>query len=786
MACQVQKTAEMKRQLESRNLEAGAVPKKVKQKFGRREKRQITRTTNRNKAVQEPKRVYGDENGSSEESESSEEELEHESIASKRNRAADSKLAYSALVTLLTTKTDAEQQQQYDEEDDEEQRLEAEDEDVGDMFSQYGGNEEDAEEEQEDGSGSDSDSGSDLDLETVYDNGSAEDEEDESINTNVNDPFNLHFNDESSIEKQVNKFTAQSPPLQLSSKLNIKDEKIECEYQKLHYSYFKPSATNSGNTLKQKMKYYNVKQKVQKGFEDLKSTVGPVDLSLIDCMLQYETINYQYYTHDELKDRYQDYYTLHAINHVIKTTDLIIGNNEKKSKIAKQIQEGKLSVNDEPEFRDQGYYRPKVLILLPTRNIAWEVVNKLIKNSQVLNVDNKKKFQQQYYSPYKTNEFKPEDFHDIFDGNSNDFFTLGMKYSRKTMKLYCKIEYCDIIIASPLGLKMLIDKTHNADFLSSIEVCIIDKLEGLYMQNWSHLSEILSKLNCSPKNFEGLKVDFSRIRMWSINDQAQYLTQVMSFGRYLTPEIMSIVKGSKNLMNGSTLFKSINDETVLTKTKMDLIKRGLINRQVSLRQTFLKFKFKSIIDEPNDRFEFFKSVLLPQISTKLSYNFGTLLYIPSYIDYMRVVEYLENDTKVPFVAIDEYSSRSKLDSNRTHFQRASSHAKLLVYTERLHFYKRYDLKGVRNVIFYQLPTDPIFYKEVLKFIGDEKVRVDNEIRMKELREEEEGLDDLQMDLNLCSVKVAFDQLDLMKLEKIVGLKNTHDLIKSDNEIFDLN
>lgn len=738
--------------------------KKPKMKFGRAQKREITRSTARGAPVKQPivvkQHELEEETPSSEEMESDEEQS---TIASRRNQAGDSKLAYSALVTLLNTK---------------ETSVESEEEDAPgssnegeDLLGEYGGEEEDSDEEEVDAD------------DVVLD---ADDMNDEAVN-NKYDPFNSHFNNEDKIAEDITQFEKKSLPLRLISKVNIKDKEDSAEYQKLHYGYFKPeSEVNSGSTLKQKLKHYNVKQKIQREFETFDDEdIGPIDLSLIESMLTYETLNFQYYNHSNIKSKYQDFYTLHALNHIMKTSDLILGDNEKKSKIAKQIEQGQIDPNDEPEFRDQGYYRPKVLILLPTRNVAWEVVNKLIKNSSVLNVDNKKKFQQQFYSDYKVSENskskRPDDFEDMFNGNSNDFFTIGLKWTRKTMKLYCKIEHCDIIIASPLGLKMLIDKT-NSDFLTSIEMCIVDKMEGLIMQNWSHLHEILSKLNTPPRNFDGLKVDFSRIRMWSINDQSQYLTQVLTFGRYLTPEVMSIVKKSKNLMNGATLFKSTNDETVLTSCKRSLLKMGLINKQISLKQTFLKFNIKSIVNEPNDRFEYFKSVILPQITTKLSYEFGTLLYIPNYIDYLRVIDYLERETKIPFVSIDEYSSRSKLDRNRSLFLQRSAYAKLMVYTERLHFYKRYDIKGVRNVVFYQLPTDPQFYQEVLQFIGNEKKRIDDVNRLKELREEE--IDD-DCDLNLCSVKIAFDKLDMMKLEKIVGLNNCHELITGDNEIFEL-
>lgn len=94
----------------------------------------------------------------------------------------------------------------------------------------------------------------------------------------------------------------------------------------------------------------------------------------------------------------------------------------------------------------------------------------------------------------------------MFKGNVDDSFRLGVKMTRKTIKLFSDFYQCDLIIASPLGLRMSIEKDKyvyymtfchcartecepfsNADFLSSIEVLLIDQLNALSMQNWEHL-----------------------------------------------------------------------------------------------------------------------------------------------------------------------------------------------------------------------------------------------------------------------------------------------------------
>ena len=49
---------------------------------------------------------------------------------------------------------------------------------------------------------------------------------------------------------------------------------------------------------------------------------------------------------------------------------------------------------------------------------------------------------------------KPEDYKKLFEGNSDDCFRLGVRVSRKSAKLFASFYKADMIIASPLGLKL--------------------------------------------------------------------------------------------------------------------------------------------------------------------------------------------------------------------------------------------------------------------------------------------------------------------------------------------
>jgi U3 small nucleolar RNA-associated protein 25 len=70
-----------------------------------------------------------------------------------------------------------------------------------------------------------------------------------------------------------------------------------------------------------------------------------------------------------------DAYLMHSLNHIFKTRDLVKKN---ESKIAKHRETSEEEILSDDGFLDQGFTRPKVLILLPLRSIAFRVVKRLI------------------------------------------------------------------------------------------------------------------------------------------------------------------------------------------------------------------------------------------------------------------------------------------------------------------------------------------------------------------------------------------------------------------------
>ena len=64
-----------------------------------------------------------------------------------------------------------------------------------------------------------------------------------------------------------------------------------------------------------------------------------------------------------------------------------------------------------------------------------------------------------------------------FAGNNEDHFRIGLQMHSKYARLYAPFYTADVIVASPLGLRMIVksetDMSRETDFLSSIEVLML-------------------------------------------------------------------------------------------------------------------------------------------------------------------------------------------------------------------------------------------------------------------------------------------------------------------------
>ena len=117
-----------------------------------------------------------------------------------------------------------------------------------------------------------------------------------------------------------------------------------------------------------------------------------------------------------------------------------------------------------------------------------------------------------------------------------------------------------------------------------------------------------------------------------------------------------------------------------------------------------------------------------------------------------------------FGAVSEYTSVQEVARARTHF--LTGRDSILLYTERLHHFRRYKLRGVKHIVMYALPENPIFYGEMVEGFLNSSLAVGKTT----LRE--------------MDVRVLFSRLDVLKLERIVGTDKVRSLLDEVGDTFD--
>ena len=91
-------------------------------------------------------------------------------------------------------------------------------------------------------------------------------------------------------------------------------------------------------------------------------------------------------------------------------------------------------------------------------------------------------------------------------------------------------------------------------------------------------------------------------------------------------------------------------------------------------------------------------------------------------------------------------------------------------TERFHFYHRYRIKGIRHILFYDLPSYGHFYPEIVHFLTLPHVNEKKKIEVKSTQEES------------ASCTAFYAKEDALKLAYILGQKTVTDLLNSEKKI----
>ncbi|KAG9035911.1 rRNA-binding ribosome biosynthesis protein utp25 [Tulasnella sp. JGI-2019a] len=442
----------------------------------------------------------------------------------------------------------------------------------------------------------------------------------------------------------------------------------------------------------------------------------------------------------------RDAVTLHLINHAWTARQNIIQNNQR-------LEQGVISGQpvDPESVQDQGFTRPSTLILVPFRNSALRWITSYLghfpnQSKTETQIHNRARFTSEFSLPEGTADklaegedlgIYPTDHVQTFKGNIDDNFRAGIKVTKRAVRLFEHLYGSDLIIASPLGLRFIIEKNQNDDLLSSIEIVVIDQADVMTMQNWVHLQFVISHLNNTPK--ESHDTDFSRVKSWYLDGHAKHLRQTILFSSYETPQMRAFFTNEVRNLSGKIRFENRHEGVRIPE---------------GIKQDFIKFECNNAREEVDKRFEYFTREVFPEIRKSAVQSANTLIVIPSYFDFIRVRNWMTQDGAVSVAFISEESSGSEITKARQKF--FVGKVSFLVITERFHFYRRYKLKGILNIIFYAPPDHSIFYSELLSFPF--------------LGRDIDGAD--------ITCKTLYSKYDAMALERIVGIRDALTMIKA--------
>ncbi|XP_038075250.1 digestive organ expansion factor homolog [Patiria miniata] len=480
----------------------------------------------------------------------------------------------------------------------------------------------------------------------------------------------------------------------------------------------------------------NNKQFMQPGSHDI---FTPLQLELFTIMNSYQDLLHTERTHKNAEE-IRHVYCLHLLNHIVKSREIVLKHNTMLSKDP---------TLDTETMRDQGLTRPRILIVVPFRDGALRIINtfiKLLLAADSQNVGRRKRFNDEYgaVEPHPPSKHPmPEDWESTFAGNIDDHFRIGLAITRKRLQLYTDFYMSDIIIASPLGLRTLIgtkgEKHQDYDFLSSIELLVMDQADVFLMQNWEHITHLMDYMHLQPRDSHG--VDFSRLREWTLNGWSKHYRQTLIFSSIVSPEINSLFnKQCANLAGRAMVYNPP-------------VTGSICQVVTQLPQVFHRIECQSFLEESDKRFDFFLSKVLPQYRDPMMV--GTMIFVPNYFDFVRLRNYFRKQ-ELQFAQICEYTSQPNISRARLYI--ANQSRNILLYTERFHYFRRYKIKGIHNLIFYQLPSHPQFYSELCNILQAQHGTTEDN----------------------CSI--LYTRYDAQKLAAVVGSNRCGHMLSSDKDV----
>ncbi|KAH0479651.1 MAG: uncharacterized protein KVP18_004947 [Porospora cf. gigantea A] len=400
--------------------------------------------------------------------------------------------------------------------------------------------------------------------------------------------------------------------------------------------------------------------------------------------------------------------SIHTWRHVDRSVTQQSANTQRIRDILKDNDNRELETQGDL-FRDQGFTRLKALILTPTRHHCKVYVDNFLNLWPQKKVSGRQRLKREFGSNDAVDESRPVDWGHLFEGNADDDGIVGIQVRDTNLQLFSAPLESDVLVATPLAVRRLIgaegELRRNYDFLSSVEIVVVDLADALVMQNWGHVEEVFKVLNVRPQSLGS--VDIRRIKESVADGGAGALRQTILLSKYRQVEhsalfsrycrnrrgYVSLATWAYGLLNTDDKYKTLKTHGVM---------HSFIGAQCRSPST--------LIDDFRSYFvQNFLKGLHPRLRDR---NENVLLVMPSYPDYLCLRKTLKSDRHcVGYRVIHEHSSLSSSNQSRTWFTKGE--CRLLIMTERYLYFRRPKLKAVQHVVFYGLPANASIFSDIL-------------------------------------------------------------------------
>lgn len=534
---------------------------------------------------------------------------------------------------------------------------------------------------------------------------------------------------------------------------------------------------------------------------DASATMAPREALLAHSLRTFHDVLFAQPCSPLQERRVREIVVAHALSHVLRCRSRVVRNDAKlRAAGPANVSQSASKVKGEEDFRDQGFARPRVLILAPMRNDAYDIVTFISKLAvgtgdgvrTVAQIGNRDRFEEEFAPTHADGSGsaeegngstgakleKPSDWQHRFRGNVDDDFKLGISLTKKSVKLFSDFYQSDIIVASPLGLVRSMEVKRAGAGGKAFSSSIV-KGRQKAVDDWTSASAKLTPI-ATKRNFaEDDEADddgfLSSIEMCIVDGASTFKMQNWNlllttlrrvnnmpsrprdsdFARIrpwaLNQQMrlfrQTIVLTDQKQADVFSLFRSFENWAGRIRLYAPPIRSGSISDVVlSLRQRFLRVEEVSdSAGAPDRHFEEFMMHILPELRSSVGCQ--ALVVVPSYFDFVRVrnalVDLEEREVSFHFASLSEYSKESDVARAKTSF--FTGNVKFLVITERLHFYWRSSVRGANTVVWYSAPECGRFYSEIVNTMAE---AADRGRRVQSL--------------------LLFNEYDFFALERIVG------------------